>query len=125
MSAGGESPTATGPGVGVIKVWDFEKGEQARTIAGHTRQVTRMLFVGKTNQIVTCSGDQTVRMINVDNGQPVRTFPVGTDYLYAVGVSPDGALVASGGEEGVVRLYDGAKGTLLKTLQPPGPEAKK
>jgi WD40 repeat protein len=126
VSAGGETPTATGPGIGVIKVWDFEKGEQVRTIGGHTRQVTRMLFIGKTNQIVTCSGDQTVRMINVDNGSNVRNFAGSVDFLYAVGVSPDGALVAAGGEEGVVRLYDGAKGgTPTKTLQPPGVEVKK
>ena len=125
VSAGGDPPTATGPGTGSIKVWDYEKGEQARTIAGHSRQVTRMLGVGKTPQIVTCSGDQTVRMINVTNGSNVRNFPGGADFLYAVSVTPDGALVASGGEEGVVRLYDGAKGTLIKALLPPGVEAPK
>ena len=124
-SAGGETPTATAPGVGVIKVWDYDKGEQARTIGGNTRQVTRLLFVGKTNTIVTCSGDQSVRMINVDNGGNVRNFPGSADYLYAVGVSPDGALVAAGGEEGVVRLYNGTNGQLVKTLQPPAAEEPK
>jgi WD40 repeat protein len=108
-----------------IKVWDFEKGEQVRTIGGHNKQVTRLLFVGTTPQIETCSGDQNVRMINVDNGGNIRNFAGGTDFLYAVGVTADGSLVASGGEEGVVRLYNGANGQLLKTLVPPGAEAKK
>ena len=40
--------------------------------------------------------------------------------LYGVGVSPDGAIVAAGGEEGIVRLYNGANGSLLKELLPPG-----
>jgi hypothetical protein len=64
-------------------------------------------------------------MINVDNGGNIRNFAGGTDFLYAVGVTADGSLVASGGEEGVVRLYNGANGQLLKTLVPPGAEAKK
>jgi WD40 repeat protein len=103
-----------------IKVWDFEKGEQTRTMNGHTKQVTRLLFVGATPQIVTCSGDQTVRMWNVDNGGTVRQFGSVNDFLYAVGVSPDGSVVAAGGEEGVVRLYNGTNGQLVKELLPPG-----
>ena len=112
----------------VIKVWDYEKGEQVRTITGHTKQITRLQFIGKTPQIVTCSGDQTVRFWNVDNGGNVRNFGGNTDFLYGVGVSPDGTVVAAGGEEGIVRLYNGANGALIKELLPPGvekPTAKK
>jgi hypothetical protein len=109
----------------VIKVWDYEKGEQARTISGHTKQVTRLLFIGKTNQVVTCSGDQTVRFWNVDNGGNLRNFSGNADFLYAVGVSPDGAIVAAGGEEGIVRLYNGNNGSLVKELLPPGVVKKK
>jgi WD40 repeat protein len=104
----------------VIKVWDYDKGEQVRTIAGHGKQITRLLFLGKTSQVVTCSGDQTVRFWNVDNGGNVRNFGGSTDFLYAVGVSPDGAVVAAGGEEGIVRLYNGNNAQLIKELLPPG-----
>ncbi len=103
-----------------VKVWDFEKGEQTRTIKGHTKQVTRLHFIGATGQIVTCSGDQTIRFWNVDNGGNVRNFAGNNDFLYGVGVSPDGALVVAGGEEGIVRVYNGANGNLVKQLAPPG-----
>ena len=109
----------------VIKVWDYEKGEQTRTIAGHAKQVTRLLFVGKTSQVVTCSGAQNVRYWNVDNGGGGISFGGSRDFLYAVGVTPDGKVVAAGGEEGVVRLYNGTNGQLLKTLLPPGVEPPK
>ena len=50
-----------------------------QTIANaHTKQVTRLVFVGKTGQFLTCSGDQSVKGWNVDNGQTTRTFAGGT-----------------------------------------------
>ena len=82
--------------------------------------MTRLLFIGKTGQFLTCSGDSQVKSWNVDNGGNTRNFAGGTDFLYAVGASPDGAVVAAGGEEGVVRLYNGTNGQLVKTLLPPG-----
>src|SRR5260370_1036131 len=109
----------------VIKVWNFDTGEQARTMTGHGKQVTRLLFVGTSPRIITCSGDQSIRMWNVDSGGTERQFTSGNDFLYAVGVSPDGAIVAAGGEEGIVRLYNGTNAQLIKQLLPPSVEAPK
>jgi WD40 repeat protein len=105
-----------------VKIWDYEKGERAREINAHGKQVTRLLFIGKTAQIVTCSGDQQVKFFNVENGGNVRNFSGMNDYVYAVGVSPDGNVVAAGGEEGIVRVYNGANGAVLRSLLPPGVE---
>ena len=107
-----------------VKVWDYEKGEQARTITAHQKQVTRLVFVGKTPTFLTASGDQSVKLWNVDNGGNMRTFAGGTDFLYAVASSIDGKLVAAGGEEGIVRLYNGDNAALIKSLLPPGAEPK-
>jgi WD40 repeat protein len=107
-----------------VKVWDYEKGEQARTINAHIKQVTRLVFVGKTTSFVTCSGDQQVRFWNVTTGGSVKIFPPANDFVYAVSVSPDGAVVAAGGEEGVVRVYNGNTTQLLRTLLPPGAQKK-
>jgi len=109
----------------VIKVWDYERGEQSRTITAHGKQVTRLVFIGSTSNVATCSGDASVKFFNVDNGGNVRNFGGNNDFLYAVGVSPDGSVVAAGGEESVVRLYNGTNGQLLKSLLPPGAEARK
>ena len=108
-----------------VKVWDFEKGEKIRDMQGHTKQVTQLLFVGKTPQFLTVSGDSTVRMWNAENGGNVRQYPGATDYLYAVGCSSDGTVVAAGGEDGIVRIYNGTTGALLKAALPPDAEPKK
>ncbi len=102
-----------------VKVWDFEKGEQARTVNAHGKQVTRLLFVGKSSLFLTAGGDNLVKRFNATTGANTGNFAGGTDYLYAVGASLDGALVATGGEDGIARLYNGTNNTLLRSLLPP------
>lgn len=109
----------------IVKVWDVEKGEKLRDMTGHTKQVTQLTFVGKTPQFITASGDSSVRMWNADNGGNVRQFPGATDFLYTVSASTDGNVVAAGGEDGVVRIFNGADGKLLKAALPPDAEPKK
>jgi WD40 repeat protein len=108
----------------VIKIWEFDKGEQLRTIAGSSKQITRLVFIGKSDQFATCSGDQTVRFWNI-NGGNTRNFGGNADFLYALAVSPDGALVAAGGQEGIARVYNGTNGQLLKSLLPPDAQPAK
>jgi WD40 repeat protein len=83
------------------------------------------LFIGKKAEFVTCSGDTTIRFWNADNGGNVRNFGGNNDYVYAIGVSPDGSILAAGGEEGILRLYNGNNGQLVQSLLPPGEKLKK
>jgi WD40 repeat protein len=103
----------------VVKVWDYARGEQVRTINAAAKQVTALKFIGKNPLFITCSGDQTIRVWNAGNGGNTRNYGGGGDFLYCVGVSPDGAVVAAGGQDGAVRLYNGTTGALIKLLVPP------
>jgi WD40 repeat protein len=104
-----------------VKVWDYDKKEQVRAIANaHGNQITRLAFIGKSPNFVTCAGDNTVKFFNVTNGGNVRTFTGNKDFVYAVAVSNDGKILAAGGEEGLVRVYNGDSGALTRTLTPPG-----
>ncbi|MEZ6141803.1 MAG: c-type cytochrome domain-containing protein [Zavarzinella sp.] len=107
----------------VVKVWDFEKGEQTRTINAHKKQVTRLVFIPKTNKVLTVSGDESVKQWNSDNGGNERTFAGASDFLYCVAISADGKMIASGGEEGIVRVYD-SNAKLLHSIYAPGDEPK-
>lgn len=108
-----------------VKVWDYEKGEKLRDLQGHQKQVTQLVFVGKTPQFLTASGDSSVRMWNADSGGNVRQFPGAGDFLYAVSVSTDGEVVAAGGEDGTVRVFNGKSGQLVKAALPPDAEPAK
>jgi WD40 repeat protein len=110
---------ASAGGDNTVKIWDFEKGEQARTVNAHAKQVTRLVFVGKKTEFITSGGDNAVKRFDAANGANKGTFSGATDFVYAIAASSDGALVAAGGQEGVVRVYNGTNATLLKTLLPP------
>ena len=114
---------ASAGGDNAVKVWNFEKGEQERTINPNAKQVTRLMFIGKKLEFLTCGGDGQVKAFNTGGGA-IRNFGGATDFVYAIGTSPDGAVVAAGGQEGVVRVYNGTNGTLIKSLLPPDAQPK-
>ncbi len=106
----------------VIKVWDFESGEQRRTISGFAKQVTAIRFVGETSEAISSSGDKSVRRYNTDNGKKVRDFGGATDYMYSVAVTPNGRVAASGGFDSVLRIWTAADAKVLQTFQAPKSE---
>jgi WD40 repeat protein len=107
----------------IVKVWDFEKGEKLRDIAAAQKQVTRLVFVPKTANFITAAGDAGAKLWSAESGQSAKSYAGSSDFLYAVAVSDDGKIVATGGEDGIVRLYD-EKGA-MKPLLPPGAELPK
>ena len=57
----------------LVKIWDYEKGEKARDIKNHDKQITRLVFVPKSANFVTTAGDGVLRTFTTDGGQG-RTF---------------------------------------------------
>ncbi len=101
-----------------IKIWNAETGEQSRTISTYTRQVTSLQFVGLQDMIVSSSGDKRVFFHTPSNGNPAREFGGNGDYVYRAVVSTDGTQVISGGEDGTVRVWNGADAAQIITFAP-------
>ena len=104
----------------VIKYWNIETGEQIQTLGGFAKQVTSVLCVGTGDDIISCSGDKSVRLHTASDGKNYRNFAGGTDYMYSVTAASDLAIVLSGGEDGILRVWNGKDGSLLKSLDPAG-----
>ena len=105
----------------IVKIWDYDKGEKLRDITAAQKQVTRLVFVPKTANFVTAAGDAGAKLWNAESSQSTKSYSGSNDFLYAVAVSDDGKIVVTGGEDGIVRLYN-SDGKLVKALLPPGVE---
>ncbi|HKQ40075.1 MAG TPA: hypothetical protein VJ063_18520, partial [Verrucomicrobiae bacterium] len=108
----------------MVKVWDFATGERKKNIEGFGKEATAVSFVGYTDQAVVSCGDAQVKLIK-DNGETVRSFS-GADFLDSAAATPDGAWVIAGGQDGVLRVWNGRDGTLARAFAEataPGPAA--
>jgi hypothetical protein len=116
-----------------IRFWNaVGDGKQVRIAGGHGRAVFKAIYHPKQPLLITCSADNTVRVWNPDNAVGVRALTGHTDWVYALALSPDGNLVASGSWNGEVKVWKLADGALVKTInaspglaQPPAPATAK
>jgi len=102
----------------VVKIWDFAKGEKTKNITGFDKEVTAISFVGYTDQALAASGDAKVRLVREDASE-VRAFSGATDFVESAVVTSDGKTVIAGGQDSVLRVWDGKTGNLLVSFPPP------
>lgn len=103
---------ATAGADGVVNSWDMIIGERKKKIEGWTKEVTSLQFIGATNQIVTSAGDNRVRIVT-DDGTEVRAIASLPDFMQAAASTPNGSTIIGGGEDSVLRVWDGANGKEL------------
>ena len=108
---------ATAGGEGMVKVWDFTTGERRKNIEGYEKEVTAVRFVGATGNLLTSSGDNKVRLVALD-GKEVRVFPEVADFMQSAAASADGKFVVAGGEDSVLRVWNGADGKAFAKFAP-------
>jgi WD40 repeat protein len=105
----------------VIKLWDFISGDRKRNVGGFDKEVTSVHFVGYTDQMLAASGDSKIRLVRED-GNEVRSFAGAGDFVHSAAATPDGKMVIAGGQDSILRVWDGASGKVLATF--PAPQKK-
>jgi WD40 repeat protein len=103
----------------VIKVWDFVTGERKKTIEGFGKEVTSISFIGITDQTLASSGDDQIRTVS-DNGEKIRSFEGGTNFINSASITPDGKIVIAGGHDSILRVWNGTNAEVMATFAPPG-----
>ncbi|MEM6840465.1 MAG: WD40 repeat domain-containing protein, partial [Cyanobacteria bacterium P01_C01_bin.120] len=124
------SPTgsvlASGSADRSIKLWDPTTGNCLHTLEGHDHQVTSVAFHPAGNMLASGSDDEAIRLWDVKTGYCLRALDKHTDQMdtadtnkgqiRAVTFSPDGQLVASGGLDRTIRVWEVKTGTCIQTI---------
>jgi WD40 repeat protein/tRNA A-37 threonylcarbamoyl transferase component Bud32 len=100
---------AAGDAGGEIWLWNVADGGR-RNLSGHRAWVNEVTFSPDGSQLLSVSEDATARLWNLTSGE-ARVI-AGETRVVAGAFSGDGAWVALGGEDGVVRLLSTTDGAL-------------
>lgn len=98
-----------------VKVWDLADGRVKLNVEGYTKEIGTVVYVGATESLLTASGDKTVKLANAPLPEAGETF------LHSADASLDGTRLIAGGQDSVLRVWDGIAKKLIKSF--PSPEA--
>jgi WD40 repeat protein len=98
-----------------VIIREKETGQETLVLK-HPSGVTNLDYSQDGKHIVTTAYDEKVRLWQLADGKLIREFSGHKGTVWAVSISPNAQLIASGGEDKCLRLWDLKTGALLKTI---------
>lgn len=117
---------ATGSADRLVKTWNLVEESPHRTYEPSSKEITALAFIGNNDSFMVASGGAEIRSVNVENGQRNWQGKAGSDFVYALSLSREGKIAASGGQDGQIRVWkqkpESQQWDLIWELQPIDPE---
>ncbi|KAG1857847.1 WD40-repeat-containing domain protein, partial [Suillus tomentosus] len=99
----------TGSRDSTLRVWNIQKGVMLRVLHGHTASVRCLDICGTRSSVVQCAYDfDELQIWDVDTGECIRFLRGHSHQIYSIAIA--GNLVASGGMDTIVRVWDATTG---------------
>lgn len=106
---------------GSVELRGAADGSGTRILSGMTGNVNGVAF-SKDGQLVAAAAGEPglygqAKLFDVASGKLLQEFAGHKDSLYAIAISPNGQLVATGGYDQQIKLWDVASGKQLKSIE--------
>ncbi len=95
LEIGGRLHALSGSNDGVVRLWDVERAQCVRELAGHTGAVTHILVGPDSNRIVTGSSRGELRIWDLRSGRCDRQLVGHTQWIEAMALSADARRLVS------------------------------
>jgi WD40 repeat protein/serine/threonine protein kinase/tetratricopeptide (TPR) repeat protein len=106
---------ATGSIDDSVKVWNTTTGNEVVTLRGNQTQITSVVW-GPAGQLASGAADGSTKIWNTLRDQESNVLSGHVGLATTVAWSPNGERLASGGNDGTVRIWDAA-GKVIQTFQ--------
>lgn len=90
-----------------VRLWQPEIGRMVRIVRHHEGPVLALAWSPDGRHLYSAGQEGLIRRINGDSDAIEKQWRPGTDWIYALAVSPDGANIAAGDWAGEVRVVEG------------------
>lgn len=114
LAAGGIDWLATGGSTGLLVVWELPTW---REVAAFEEGVTALAFHPSRKTLAFACLDGPLRIWDLDAQEPRLELPVPRGLVNALAFSPDGLLLASGGEDRCLRCWNSTTGALQARIE--------
>jgi WD40 repeat protein len=114
---------ATSRDAGRIDLWDVESGKKLHTLTFKSfHQAVFLAFSPDGTKLASAGGDPwvrdtTIRLWDVTKGKEVLPLVGHSSPIPSVAISPNGAIVATAGQDGIIYLWDRSSGKHLFRLE--------
>ncbi|MFY0531178.1 WD40 repeat domain-containing protein [Nannocystis pusilla] len=96
----------TGGGDGRVRAWDLDAAPpRSRELARHEGPVHAVLFDRTGHLVASAGADGAARIVDLRGGPP-RSLPHPSGAVRSAAFSPDGRKLATGAQDGLVRVWD-------------------
>ncbi len=88
-----------------VRLWQPEIGRMVRIVRNHDGPVLALAWSPDGRHLFSAGQEGLIRRINGDSDVIEKQWRSGTDWIYALAVSPDGATLAAANWSGSVKLH--------------------